>query len=150
MPRNATALFLLPLVFAACSDPPDDTPLGREFAAMLARPEVAVERVELQHVLVAFVGAKKGSESKRTFDEARSLTTELLARARAGEDFPALMAKYSGDDGGGTYTLTQADRGDYARNFSDIGFRLAVGEIGVAVYHRSKSPFGWHIIKRLR
>ena len=100
-------------------------------------------------MLVRFVGAKAGSESKRTYAEARTLTEELLKRARDGEDFAGLMTKYSTDEGGGTYTLTQTDRHDYAQNFHAIAFRLAVGEVGVAAHHRSKSPFGWHVIKRL-
>lgn len=147
--RLGLALVALALSFPACSEPPDDTPLGRDIAAMMARPEPSIDKVKLQHVLVAFVGAKRGSESKRTHAEARVLTEELLLRARGGEDFVGLMKKYSSDEGGGTYTLTEADRGDYAENFQAIGFRLAVGEIGVAAHHRSKSPFGWHVIKRL-
>ena len=115
----------------------------------MARPEQKVDKVRVQHVLVRFVGAKAGSESKRTYAEARTLTEELLKRARDGEDFGGLMTKYSTDEGGGDYTLTQADRDDYARNFHEIAFRLAVGEVGVAAHHRSKSPFGWHVIKRL-
>ncbi len=145
--RSAAALLVLLLV--SCSDPPDDTPLGRDAAALLARPEQAVQQVKLQHVLLAFVGALRGSESKHTMDEARALASDVLARARAGEDFTALMKQYSGDDGPGTYVLTQDDRGDYAKSFGDVGFRLAVGEIGVAPYDRVKSPFGWHVIKRL-
>jgi len=141
---------LLVLLLAGCSsDPPDDTPLGREFAATMARPEQSVQQVKLQHVLLAFVGAKRGSESGHTMEEARALAGEVLAKARAGEDFTALMHQYSGDEGPGTYTLTQDDRGDYARSFGDVGFRLAVGEIGVATYHHVKSPFGWHVIKRI-
>jgi hypothetical protein len=145
--RSAGAL--LALVLVACSDPADETPLGREAAALLARPEQDVPKVTLQHVLLAFVGAKRGSESKHTFEEARALTSDVLARARAGEDFTALMKQYTGDEGPGTYVLTQDDREDYARYFADVGFRLQVGEIGVAPYQRVKSPFGWHVIKRL-
>jgi parvulin-like peptidyl-prolyl isomerase len=147
--RSRCVLLTLACAFSACSDPPDDTPLGRDIAAIMARPEHAVEKVKLQHVLVAFVGAKRGSESKRTYAEARTLTEELLKRARGGEDFASLMKHYSSDDQGGTYTLTQADRDTYAQNFHQIAFRLEVGEIGVAAHHRSKSPFGWHVIKRL-
>jgi len=147
--RSRCVLVVLACAVSACSDPPDDTPLGRDIAAIMARTEHGAEKVKVQHVLVAFVGAKQGSESKRTYAEARTLTDELLKRARDGEDFATLMQKYSSDDGGGTYTLTQADRYDYAQNFHQIAFRLAVGEIGVAAHHRSKSPFGWHVIKRL-
>jgi parvulin-like peptidyl-prolyl isomerase len=147
--RSRCVLVAVACAFGACSDPPDDTPLGRDIAAIMARPEQTVDKVKLQHILLAFVGAKRGSESKRTYAEARTLTEELLKRARAGEDFATLMQKYSSDEGGGTYTLTQADRYDYAENFHQIAFRLAVGEIGVAAHHRTKGPFGWHVIKRL-
>jgi peptidyl-prolyl cis-trans isomerase C len=100
-------------------------------------------------VLLAFVGAMRGSESGHTMEEARALTSEVLAKARAGEDFNALVIKYSNDQGQGVYTLTQESREDYAQSFGDVGFRLKVGEIGVAAYQPSKSPFGWHVIKRL-
>jgi len=140
---------LLALVLVTCSDPPDETPLGRECAALLARPEQEVQKVKLQHVLLAFVGATRGSESGHTEEEARALASEVLARARAGEDFTALMKQYTYDEGPGIYVLTQDDREDYAEHFADVGFRLQVGEIGVAPYHRVKSPFGWHVIQRL-
>jgi|SRR5688572_4694904 len=145
--RTATALLVM--VLLACSDPPDETPLGRESAALLARPEQKVQKVTLQHVLIGFVGAMRGSESGRNMEEARALTGDVLARARAGEDFTALMKQYTGDEGPGTYVLTQDDREDYAEHFADVGFRLQVGEIGVAPHHAVKSPFGWHVIKRL-
>lgn len=144
---HVALLALLPL---ACSgDPPDDSPLGREAAALLARPEQQVDKVTVQHVLLAFVGATRGSESGHTFEEARVLAADVLARARAGEDFIVLMQQESGDEGPGTYTLTQADRDTYAEDFGAVAFRLAVGEIGVAAYHRTRSPFGWHVIKRI-
>lgn len=148
--RPAATVLALALALAACSsDPPDESPLGRDAAASLARPEQAVEKVKLQHVLLAFVGAKRGSESGHTEEEARALTSDVLARARAGENFTALMKQYTYDEGEGTYVLTQDDREDYAEHFADVGFRLQVGEIGVAPYHRVKSPFGWHVIKRI-
>jgi len=51
-----------PALFA-CSEPADETPLGREAAALLARPEQNVQKVTLQHVRLAFVGAMRGSAS---------------------------------------------------------------------------------------
>jgi hypothetical protein len=147
--RGAGTAIVLLAVGAACGDAPDDTPLGREFAAALARPEQPVAKVKVQHVLVAFVGAKRGSESGRTLAEARTKAEQLLQRARAGEDFARLAREHSDDDGPGTYTLTQRDRGDYAEHFAELAFRLQVGEVGVAPFHRSKSPFGFHVVKRL-
>lgn len=145
--RSAATLLVLLLV--SCSDPPDETPLGRDAAALLARPEQQVDKVKVQHVLLAFVGALRGSESRHTMEEARALTVDVLARARAGEDFTALMQQSTGDEGPGTYTLTQDDRDTYAKDFSAAAFRLQVGEIGVVMYHRVRAPFGWHVIKRL-
>jgi hypothetical protein len=45
-------------------------------------------------------------------------------------------------------------QGEYARNkmvaaFGDTGFPLEVGEIGIADADRKKSPYGWHIVKRI-
>ena len=150
LPKALRAALALLLLFAvACSDPPDDTPLGRDAAALLARPEQPVSKVKVQHVLLAFVGAMRGSESGHTEAEARALAGDVLARARAGEHFTALMKQYTGDDGAGTYTLTQDDRDTYARDFAAAAFRLQVGEIGVVAYHHVRAPFGWHVIKRL-
>jgi parvulin-like peptidyl-prolyl isomerase len=33
--------------------------------------------------------------------------------------------------------------------FGDVGFPLAVGEIGMADFNPQTSPYGWHIIKRV-
>jgi parvulin-like peptidyl-prolyl isomerase len=34
--------------------------------------------------------------------------------------------------------------------FGDVGFQLDAGQVGMASYDRDKSPYGWHIIKRLK
>jgi parvulin-like peptidyl-prolyl isomerase len=34
--------------------------------------------------------------------------------------------------------------------FGDVGWRLEVGEYGVAPFDARTSPYGWHIIKRLK
>ena len=141
-------LLALPFVLAACGDPPDDSPLGKDFAALAAKPELA-PRVKIQHALIAFVGAKRGSEAKRDFPQAVALTEDLLQKARAGADFAAMVKQYSYDSPDGIYTLDAANRGTYAEHFVTVAFRLAVGEVGVAPFHRSKSPFGFHLIKRL-
>ena len=33
--------------------------------------------------------------------------------------------------------------------FGNVGFKLAVGEIGIADYDPKTSPFGYHVIKRV-
>jgi hypothetical protein len=148
--RSTLLVCFASFALSACGDPPDDSPAGREFTAIMAKPEQQVDAVKVSHVLIAFVGAKQGSEAGRDFGQARELAMDVLARARKGEDFAELMKKYPADSGGGTYRITQAERGSgYVRSFGDVAFRLAVGEVGLATYHRSKSPFGFHVIKRL-
>jgi parvulin-like peptidyl-prolyl isomerase len=140
---------VLPLLLAACSDPPDETPLGVECAAILARPEPKADKIKVQHVLLAFVGAKKGSESKRTKAEAEKLAADVLARARAGEDFNKLVQAYSYEPND-VFTITpKHTTDDFVEYFLFVARRLAPGEVGVTSYHRTKSPFGWHVIKRV-
>ena len=50
--------------------------------------------------------------------------------------------------------LTPPSKKEYARAkmvaaFGEVGFKLKVGEIGLAVYDPVTSKFGWHVIKRL-
>jgi len=128
----------------------------REFAeATAARPEVVAERVKVQHLLVSFRGT--GTRATRTKEEAEALAADLLARIEAGEDFAALIGKHTDDSAPGIYGMVasgNAPNGWYRRNgmvaaFGDVGWRLAVGELGVAAFDAQKSPFGWHIIRRV-
>jgi peptidyl-prolyl cis-trans isomerase B (cyclophilin B) len=41
-------------------------------------------------------------------------------------------------------------RAQMAKGFGDVGFALQVGEVGLAEYSVTASPFGWHIIKRIK
>jgi parvulin-like peptidyl-prolyl isomerase len=34
--------------------------------------------------------------------------------------------------------------------FGNVGFALRVGGIGMAEYDAQQSPYGWHIIKRIK
>ena len=34
--------------------------------------------------------------------------------------------------------------------FGNAGFPLAVGEVGIADFDQRNSPYGWHIVKRLK
>ncbi|MFK5955325.1 MAG: peptidylprolyl isomerase [Planctomycetota bacterium] len=57
------------------------------------------------------------------------------------EELQAEAAKRQGD--------TPHPRAAMVAGFGDIGFALGAGEVGLAVFDEEKSPFGWHIIKRL-
>jgi hypothetical protein len=122
-------------------------------------PERAAEpeRITLQHILIAFAGT--GTRATRTRDEAATVATETMARARRGEPFDALVRELTDDAFPGIYQLCNSGiapqaEGEYPRGamvpaFGDVGFALAPGEIGMASFDPRTSPFGWHIIKRI-
>lgn len=116
-------------------------------------------RLRVQHVLIAFAGALRADPTvKRSQDEAEVLAGEILARAQRGEDFEKLVKDYSNDHGKGIYLLVnhgvpasrgESKRGTFAEGFTKVAFSLKVGEVGMSPYDKNKSPFGYHIIKRL-
>lgn len=105
-----------------------------------------VDRMYARHVLVMYQGAVSAKPNvKRTRDEARALAEQVLAKAKAGENFAQLAREYS-DDG-------SAERGGYLGGFGkgvmvepfEMAVRsLAIGQISAVV----ESPFGFHVIKR--
>ena len=121
-----------------------------------AEPEV----ITVQHILIGFAGSVPGKGITRSRGEAQQLAEEVLKRAQGGESFDALVRENTDDSAPGIYKM--ANRGVppdptqklFARDamvaaFGDVGFPLEVGEIGMAAYDPRKSPFGWHIIKRI-
>ena len=123
--------------------------------AKLANPEP--ERILVAHILVAFSGAAR-SKATRTREAAEKLAYDLLARARKGDDFNKLMKEFSDDPGPGVYGMANhrvSPKGDdYERKgmvpaFGDVGFKLELGTVGMSLYDPQKSPFGYHVIKRL-
>ena len=123
-----------------------------------AKPEP--ERIVVQHILLSFAGAAR-SKQTRTKDEAKALAQELLGRVKNGENFMELMKRYSDDPGPGEYGM--ANNGVMPRDpekefprrgmvpaFGNTGFKLEVNEIGLADHDPQTSPFGWHIIKRVK
>ncbi len=123
---------------------------------LVRQPEHDAARVEVQHLLVSFRGAvPKVTRSK---EQAETLAAELYARVVAGEDFDGLVREHTDDNYPGIYTMTAgppADSGEYLRSemfaaFGDTGWRLEVGEVGIALHDPAQSPFGWQIVKRTR
>jgi parvulin-like peptidyl-prolyl isomerase len=125
---------------------------------MLASVAKEPDRITLQHILISFAGTQ--TDATRAKPEAEALAGKVLDRLKTGEDFTAVMKELSDDPGPGLYGL--ANRGvrqqspdEYPRDgmvpaFGDVGFALEVGGIGLAPFDPASSPFGWHIIKRLK
>jgi hypothetical protein len=130
------------------------------------KPKVAPDHIEVQHVLVGFQGTIPGKTITRTKDEAEKLAKDVLDRARKGENFDTLVQTDTDDQFPGVYDLANngvtpdKSKQEYPRSgmvagFSDIAFSLSPGNVDVAPYQPDKtkpgfSPFGWHIIKRLK
>lgn len=123
------------------------------------RPEQKADTIEVQHLLVSFKD-RGVDKATRSMEEAEELAAELYERVLKGEDFAALIKKYTDDSPPGIYGMTMTGPGDrraniYARKgmvpaFGNVGWKLKVGEIGVAGFDENDSPYGWHIIKRTK
>lgn len=124
---------------------------------MPVKPEVEPQHVQVQHILIAFAGS--GTRATRPMEEAKKIAYEVLERARKGEDFDALVKQYTDDSPPGIYGMSgiglTPGPGEYRRDgmvpaFGNVGFAISPGNIGMADYDPQTSPFGWHIIKRLK
>ncbi len=143
--------------------PPAQNPAPQSGAAapgtMPVAPATAPEHVTVQHILIGFQGSVPGKPITRTKEEAKALAYQILDRARKGEDFDALVRQYTDDSPPGIYGMSGAGispgPGEYARTgmvpaFGNVGFAISSGNIGIADYDPKTSPYGWHIIKRLK
>lgn len=138
---------------------PAPTPVPKTEAKAAAPAPAPDEHAQVQHILIGFTGSVPGKNITRTKEEAKKLADDILARAKKGEDFAALVKQYTDDSPPGIYGLSNLGvtpaPGEYARErmvpaFGNVGFSLKAGEIGLAEYDAKSSPYGWHIIKRLK
>jgi parvulin-like peptidyl-prolyl isomerase len=126
--------------------PPPPDPI--ESADILARP-AEKGPVSVQHVLIGYKdapGARDPKAKERSKEDAAKLVAEVVAKAKAGTDFKDLMKQYSEDpgskDNGRPYDVSED--APMVEPFKKLSLRLHENEIGVV-----KSPFGYHVIKRL-
>lgn len=137
----------------AAKEAPKETPkvdMDADIKALMAKAEVPDASIEIQHVLIAFKGAPRMTKPTRSKEEAKVLAEKVYAEAIGGADFLGLVKQYTDDSAPGIYPVTKAGRAGYVKGFGDVGFRLKLGEIGVAPWDATASPFGWHIIKRVK
>lgn len=113
-----------------------DDALRKFYDEVAAERYVEPERRRARHVLIEGGG-----------DDAAALAkaNEVLARARAGEDFAKLAADFSDDPGSRTQggDLGWATREAYVQPFSEALFAMKKGEIRGPV----KTQFGYHILR---
>jgi foldase protein PrsA len=157
------ALALLGTQAAPAAGPGDQTqPAKAAEPAKPAEPAKAQapepEHIQVQHILISFTGTP-ASRKPRTQEEAKKLAYEILDRAKKGEDFDALVKQYTEDQYPGIYSMSNNGvppaEGEFPRNrmvpaFGNTGFPLKVGEVGIADFDQKNSPYGYHIVKRLK
>jgi hypothetical protein len=118
------------------------------------------DHIKVQHILIGFTGSVPGKTITRTVEEAKKLAYSLVDSAKAGVSYDDLVARHTDDAAPGIYGMS--NRGavsagppkEYPRDnmvpaFGNVGFKLKVGEIGVADYDTKTSPYGFHVIKRV-
>ena len=119
-------------------------------AALLKEAQVKSEDVEkaygedktasVRHILLLTQG--KNEQEKV---EIRKKTEDILAKAKAGEDFAALAKQFSEDpgskDNGGLYQ--DFARGAMVKSFEDAAFSVPVGQISGIV----ETTYGYHILQ---
>jgi hypothetical protein len=133
-----------PAPSVASSAPAAPTPTPTPSAKL---DEPVPESIAVQHVLIAYRGAKNAPKTvKRSQAEARKLAEQILAEARAGADFSDLAARHSDDPGAKASrgNLGKRKRDAFVPAFADAAFRLKEGEVSDVV----ETEFGFHIIKR--
>lgn len=150
---------------AAESGTPASKPAGKSAkvapGTMPVKPKINPQHVQVQHILIGFKGSVRGKEITRTKDEAKALAYQILEEARKGTDFNLLVEKFTDDSPPGIYGMSNhgvppnKEAGEYARGgmvpaFGNVGFAISPGNIDVADYDPNTSPYGWHIIKRLK
>lgn len=163
MKKAAFILLLIPLIILGSCKKSEETeetlPAEKPVEAETAMS--GPERIEVQHILISFQGAIPDEKVTRTQEEAEALAQQLLERAKAGEDFDALVKEFTDDQHPGIYRMSNTGiQPDFANQeyprermvkaFGDVGFSLEIGEIGMTKFDIDTSKYGWHIIKRLK
>jgi hypothetical protein len=115
--------------------------------------------VVVRHVLISFDETRLTGVT-RTKAEAERLAQRVNEMARSGRDMAELARLYSDDrHGTGEYSIanwgvaadpSEMERERMARGFGRVAFSLDPGSIGLLDYDENDSPFGWHVIQRVR
>lgn len=98
-------------------------------------------KVSVKHVLV--MPDAEAEDKAAAKAEAKTKAEDVLARAKAGEDFDKLIELYNQDSGQPTEGYTFANDGTMVQAFADAAFALKTDEVSDIV----ETDYGFHIIK---
>ncbi len=130
--------------------PPPPDPLE---SADVLRRAAEPGPVHVQHVLIGWLetakalGDRADARAKtRSKADADKLAKALLAKARRSADLAQLMKQHSEDPGSSSTGITYevGPESQMVEPFKHLALRLRLGEAGLV-----KSPFGWHVMKRI-
>jgi PPIC-type PPIASE domain len=166
--RFAAALLLVPFALGAAGCASKGGAKTQDASTTATTTEGSVsttpakepDHIRVQHILIGYTGSVPGKNITRTKEEAKTLAYSLVDSAKAGVSFDDLVVRHTDDSPPGIYGMS--NRGatsagppkEYPRDnmvpaFGNVGFTLAVGEIGIADYDPKTSPYGYHVIKRV-
>lgn len=103
--------------------------------------------VGASHVLIQYKGSTRADPKvTRSKEEAKKLASEIMAKAKKGQDFAGLARQYSDEPGAKDRagSLGKFPRQAMVKPFADAAFALKPGEISDVV----ETQFGFHVIKR--
>ncbi len=135
---------------AAAEQPAAPAPAPTPAPTQAPRPQPAANQPQItaSHILIAYKGAMRANPKvTRTKAQAKQLAEQIDARAKKGENFAQLAKKYSDGPSG----VRGGDLGSFSprqmvKPFADAAVALKPGQISGVV----ETPFGFHIIKRVR
>lgn len=166
----AMACFFLSPLHTGCDSPVKPKETSETGVSTQSELTGEPEFITVQHILIGFSTPNKGRPGtgssvpgksiSRTKQESEVLANELLKRATDGEDFGELVKQYTNDSPPGIYQMANFGqdnvpagvykRSDMVPAFGNVGFPLPSGGVGLAVYDPDTSPYGWHVIKRIK
>jgi len=102
------------------------------------------DKITVKHILLTFPeGVTKESDAEAKAETLKK-AEEVLAKAKAGDDFDALIEEYNQDPGQGKNGYTFSNDGTMVQEFADAAFKLEIDKISEIV----ETSYGYHIIKR--
>lgn len=111
-----------------------------EIRKAYAEEMTADKTASVRHILLLTEGKTEPEKA-----EQKKKIEDILARAKAGEDFEALAKQYSEDpgvkDNGGLYV--DFPRGQMVKPFEDAAFSVPIGQLSGVV----ETDFGYHILQ---